>query len=105
MMKSRSVKLEQIDFGDCFEIAMRRERYPETVPFHLTRLLMNALEVSRIEGQYRNCCENVLRLLRDNNYQIMGLLETFIYAPLLQWTDQYSGKSDTKRSLVSASLR
>lgn len=34
-----------IDFGDCFEVAMQRERFPEKVPFRLTRMLVNALEV------------------------------------------------------------
>jgi hypothetical protein len=78
---------------------------PGEGPFRLTRLLANAPEVSRIERTYRHCCENVLRLLRDNDYQIMGLLESFIYDPLLQRNDPYSGKSGTKRSLFSGSLR
>lgn len=34
-----------IDFGDCFEVAMHREKFPETVPFRLTRMLTNAMEV------------------------------------------------------------
>jgi FKBP12-rapamycin complex-associated protein len=43
-------KILHIDFGDCFEVAMRRERFPETVPFRLTRMLVNAMEVSGVEG-------------------------------------------------------
>ena len=39
-------KILHIDFGDCFEVAMRREKFPETVPFRLTRMLVNAMEVS-----------------------------------------------------------
>lgn len=35
-----------IDFGDCFEVAMTREKYPEKIPFRLTRMLTNAMEVS-----------------------------------------------------------
>jgi FKBP12-rapamycin complex-associated protein len=34
-----------IDFGDCFEVAMERSKYPEKVPFRLTRMLVNAMEV------------------------------------------------------------
>jgi len=34
-----------IDFGDCFEVAMHREKYPEKIPFRLTRMLTNAMEV------------------------------------------------------------
>ena len=39
-------KVVHIDFGDCFEVAMHREKYPEKVPFRLTRMLVNAMEVS-----------------------------------------------------------
>ena len=42
-----------IDFGDCFEVAAYREKYPEKIPFRLTRMLLNALEVSGVEGNYR----------------------------------------------------
>ena len=35
-------KILHIDFGDRFEVAMRRE-IPETVPFRLTRMLVNAM--------------------------------------------------------------
>jgi FKBP12-rapamycin complex-associated protein len=38
-------KVIHIDFGDCFEVAMHREKYPERVPFRLTRMLTYAMEV------------------------------------------------------------
>ena len=48
-----SGRIVHIDFGDCFEVAMRRERFPEHVPFRLTRMLVNACGASRIEGPLR----------------------------------------------------
>jgi phosphatidylinositol kinase/protein kinase (PI-3 family) len=45
MLHRFSGKILHIDFGDCFEVAMRREKFPETVPFRLTRMLVNAMEV------------------------------------------------------------
>ena len=36
-----------IDFGDCFEVAQQREMFPERVPFRLTRMLINAMGVSK----------------------------------------------------------
>lgn len=39
-------KVAHIDFGDCFEVAMQREKYPERVPFRLTRMLRQAMEVN-----------------------------------------------------------
>jgi len=38
-------KVIHIDFGDCFEVAMHREKFPEKVPFRLTRMLTHAMEV------------------------------------------------------------
>jgi FKBP12-rapamycin complex-associated protein len=64
-----------IDFGDCFEVAMKREKYPERVPFRLTRMLTYAMEVSNIEGSFRITCEHVMRVLRANKDSVMAVLE------------------------------
>ena len=69
-----------IDFGDCFEVAMHREKYPERVPFRLTRMLTYAMEVSNIEGSYRTTCENVMRVLRQNKESVMAVLEAVSFA-------------------------
>lgn len=100
MMKSKSAKLVHIDFGDCFEVAMHRDNYPEKVPIRLTRLLVNALEVSKIEGTFRSCCENVMSLMRMNDESIMSLLEAFIYDPLLQWCDNKNDDQGTAVAIV-----
>ncbi|KAG5944989.1 hypothetical protein E4U53_006777 [Claviceps sorghi] len=68
-------KIIHIDFGDCFEIAMKRDKYPERVPFRLTRMLTYAMEVSNIEGSYRITCEHVMRVLRENKESVMAVLE------------------------------
>jgi FKBP12-rapamycin complex-associated protein len=68
-------KVVHIDFGDCFEIAMHREKYPERVPFRLTRMLTFAMEVSNIEGSYRITCEAVMRVIRENKDSLMAVLE------------------------------
>jgi len=78
-------KIVHIDFGDCFEVAMHREKYPERVPFRLTRMLTFAMEVSNIEGSYRTTCEHVMRLLRSNKESLMAVLEAFVHDPLLTW--------------------
>ncbi|KAI9797251.1 MAG: phosphatidylinositol kinase- protein kinase tor1 [Piccolia ochrophora] len=78
-------KVIHIDFGDCFEVAMHREKFPERVPFRLTRMLTYAMEVSNIEGSFRITCEAVMRVLRDNKESLMAVLEAFIHDPLLNW--------------------
>lgn len=45
LLERSSGKVVHIDFGDCFEVAMHREKFPEKVPFRLTRMLTHAMEV------------------------------------------------------------
>ena len=78
-------KVVHIDFGDCFEVAMHRERFPERIPFRLTRMLVKAMEVSGIEGNFRTTCEHVMRVLRANKESLMAVLEAFVYDPLINW--------------------
>ena len=64
---------------------MTRDRYSEKVPFRLTRMLINAMEVSGIEGSYRVTCELVMGALRANKDSVMAMLEAFVYDPLINW--------------------
>uniref|UniRef100_A0A0K2TDA5 Serine/threonine-protein kinase TOR n=2 Tax=Lepeophtheirus salmonis TaxID=72036 RepID=A0A0K2TDA5_LEPSM len=85
LLDRMSGKILHIDFGDCFEVAMTREKYPEKIPFRLTRMLINAMEVTGIEGTYRRTCESVMTVLRRNKDSLMAVLEAFVYDPLLNW--------------------
>ena len=57
---------------------MRREKFPETVPFRLTRMLVNAMEVSAVEGTFRSTCERVMSVLRTHRDSLMAMLEVRI---------------------------
>eukprot|EP00792_Barthelona_sp_PAP020_P008846 TRINITY_DN3253_c1_g1_i2.p1 TRINITY_DN3253_c1_g1~~TRINITY_DN3253_c1_g1_i2.p1 ORF type:complete len:2404 (+),score=519.61 TRINITY_DN3253_c1_g1_i2:42-7253(+) len=85
MLDKHTGQIFHCDYGDCFEVAMLRSRYPEKVPFRLTRMLIQALEVSGIEGTFRCTGEMVLGLIREERETMMALLETFIYDPLINW--------------------
>lgn len=85
MLDRMSGKILHIDFGDCFEVAMTREKFPEKIPFRLTRMLINAMEVTGIEGTYRRTCESVMSVLHRNKDSVMAVLEAFVYDPLLNW--------------------
>ncbi|KAH1267835.1 Serine/threonine-protein kinase TOR [Glycine max] len=78
-------KILHIDFGDCFEASMNREKFPEKVPFRLTRMLVKAMEVSGIEGNFRSTCENVMQVLRTNKDSVMAMMEAFVHDPLINW--------------------
>ncbi|GFS18339.1 serine/threonine-protein kinase mTOR [Elysia marginata] len=85
MLDRLSGKIIHIDFGDCFEVAMVRDKYPEKIPFRLTRMLINAMEVTGIEGNYLMTCQKVMSVLRENKESLMAVLEAFVYDPLLSW--------------------
>ncbi|CAL0314575.1 unnamed protein product [Lupinus luteus] len=85
MLHRFSGKILHIDFGDCFEASMNREKFPEKVPFRLTRMLEKAMEVSGIEGNFRSTCENVMQVLRTNKDSVMAMMEAFVHDPLINW--------------------
>ena len=80
-----SGKVVHIDFGDCFESTQIRSKFPEKVPFRLTRMLTSAMEVSGIEGTFRSTSEIVMGVLHDNRDSVQAMLEAFQYDPLVSW--------------------
>ena len=48
MIERNTGQVIHIDFGDCFEVAMHRDKFPEKIPFRLTRMLTNAMEVRKM---------------------------------------------------------
>ncbi|CAF1333937.1 unnamed protein product, partial [Adineta ricciae] len=102
MLDRASGKVVHIDFGDCFEVAMTREKFPEKIPFRLTRMLRKAMEVTGIDGTFRMTCEHVMDVLRKNRDSLMAVLEAFVHDPLLNWrllekstNEQAAGASGT----------
>ena len=85
MLDRISGKVIHIDFGDCFEVAMKREKFPEKVPFRLTRMLIKALEIGGIEGAYRITCENVMRVVREHKDSLNVILAAFVHDPLISF--------------------
>ncbi|PHJ24453.1 target of rapamycin [Cystoisospora suis] len=70
-----SGRVAHIDFSDCFEVAAHRKKFPERVPFRLTRMIVGALESGGVEGAFRATCEQVMALLRYNRDAIIAMLE------------------------------
>lgn len=62
MIERYSGRIVHIDFGDCFEVAQHRDKYPERVPFRLTRLLIGAMEVSSWTSSLPNLVERLVAL-------------------------------------------
>jgi serine-protein kinase ATM len=65
-----------IDFGIVFEQGKTLST-PETVPFRLTRDMVDGLGITGVDGLFKNCCEDTLRCLRrpDNAAALATLAE------------------------------
>lgn len=85
MIKRKEGTVVHIDYGDCFEVAVLRDKFPEKVPFRLTRMLQNAMGSAGIHGLFRETCEDVMKVLRDNRDSLLSVLETFVHDPILSW--------------------
>lgn len=53
---------------------MKRDNFPEKMPFRLTRMMIKAMEAGKIEGTYRHTCEDVMRLLRESKDSLMAIM-------------------------------
>eukprot|EP01126_Amoeba_proteus_P004016 TRINITY_DN11373_c0_g1_i3.p1 TRINITY_DN11373_c0_g1~~TRINITY_DN11373_c0_g1_i3.p1 ORF type:complete len:643 (-),score=134.11 TRINITY_DN11373_c0_g1_i3:248-2176(-) len=103
MIERHTGHVVHIDFGDCFEVAMLREKAPEKVPFRLTRLCVKAMEVSGIEGNFRTTCELVMSCLRCNRDSLMAVLEAFVHDPLITWRlVEVGGAEDNPEARIPA---
>lgn len=105
MLDRVSGKVVHIDFGDCFEVAMHRDKFPETIPFRLTRMLVRAMEVSGIEGTFRRTCEAVLRVLRQHADGLRAVLDAFVHDPLISWGLLVQDEPDDASPVPSPSPR
>ena len=100
MLKNDTFHIVHIDFGDCWEVAMKREKFPERIPFRATRMLIKAMEGCGVEGNFRSTCESVMSVLRENRESVLTVLEAFVHDPLLHWrlfTEEDFKKGDGAR--------
>lgn len=58
---------------------------PEVVPFRLTRDIEVAMGISGVEGVMRRCCEQTMKVLREQKEVIVTLLQVLLYDPLFTW--------------------
>lgn len=74
-----------IDFGVAFDQG-KLLPIPELVPFRLTRDIVDAMGLHGVEGVYRRCCQETLRVMREGASVIETVLQVFKYDPLYDWT-------------------
>ncbi|CAD6915051.1 unnamed protein product [Tilletia laevis] len=84
LMDEGSGEIVHIDFGIVFEQG-KFLPIPELVPFRLTRDLVDGMGIFGVEGSFRRCCQETLRVMRDGADTIKTVLEVFKYDPLFEW--------------------
>ena len=80
-----TAELIHIDLGVAFEQGKILPT-PETIPFRLSRDIIDGFGPSGVEGTFRRSCETTLNTLRANKEGIMTILEVLIYDPLYNWS-------------------
>uniref|UniRef100_A0A182NB03 Serine/threonine-protein kinase ATM n=1 Tax=Anopheles dirus TaxID=7168 RepID=A0A182NB03_9DIPT len=84
-----------IDFGIAFEMGKNLPT-PETIPFRLTRDIVDGMGISGVEGVFKTSCEKTLEVLRKSETVISTILEVLLYDPLYSW-NVLSNKKATRR--------
>ncbi|KAK6458178.1 phosphatidylinositol kinase [Scheffersomyces xylosifermentans] len=74
-----------IDLGVAFDQG-KRLPIPETVPFRLTRDIVDGFGSTGVEGVFKKSCEHTFRVLRSNKDHILSILEVLRWDPLYSWS-------------------
>ncbi|XP_062510724.1 serine-protein kinase ATM-like isoform X2 [Corticium candelabrum] len=85
LIDRNTAEVIHIDFGVAFEQG-RALPTPETVPFRLTRDLVDGMGVTGVEGIFRRACEETLIVMRGNVEAVLTILEVLLHDPLYDWS-------------------
>lgn len=84
LLDSNSGEVVHIDLGIAFDQG-KLLRIPETVPFRLTRDIVDGMGITGVEGIFRRCSEFTLEVLRNEIEHITTILNVLRYDPLYSW--------------------
>ena len=74
-----------IDLGVAFDQG-KQLPIPETVPFRLTRDIVDGFGITGTRGVFSKACEQTFRILRDHREHILAILDVLRWDPLYSWT-------------------
>ncbi|XQJ30873.1 phosphatidylinositol 3-kinase, putative [Leishmania guyanensis] len=98
LISMSSGKIVHIDFGDSFDVGRLRHVLPETIPFRLTRMLTNGMEVFGVDGVFRASATRTQTTLHKNRDSIMALLSAFVHDPIVQYKGKMKNIMEKSRS-------
>ncbi|KAF6332533.1 ATM serine/threonine kinase [Rhinolophus ferrumequinum] len=85
LINEKSAELVHIDLGVAFEQGKILPT-PETVPFRLTRDIVDGMGITGVEGVFRRCCEKTMEVMRNSQETLLTIVEVLLYDPLFDWT-------------------
>ncbi|CAH1399622.1 unnamed protein product [Nezara viridula] len=103
LIDNETAEVIHIDFGISFELG-RILPTPETVPFRLTRDIEDGMGITGVEGAFRKCCEETLRVLRKKSEPILTTLEALLYDPLYSWSVKKPRSEQSQQSIPDISM-
>ncbi|XP_038177673.1 serine-protein kinase ATM isoform X1 [Arvicola amphibius] len=85
LINEQSAELVHIDLGVAFEQGKILPT-PETVPFRLSRDIVDGMGITGVEGVFRRCCEKTMEVMRSSRETLLTIVEVLLYDPLFDWT-------------------
>eukprot|EP00117_Sycon_ciliatum_P033907 scpid11421/ scgid25987/ Serine-protein kinase ATM; Ataxia telangiectasia mutated homolog len=85
LIDRRTAEVIHIDLGVAFEQGKALPT-PETIPFRLTRDIVDGMGLSGTEGMFRRCSEATLQLMKQSCEELLTIVQVLLYDPLYQWT-------------------
>ncbi|XP_068601356.1 serine-protein kinase ATM [Brachionichthys hirsutus] len=85
LIDEQTAELIHIDLGVAFEQGKILPT-PETVPFRLSRDIVDGMGITGVEGVFRRCCEKTMGVMRNAQEALLTIVEVLLYDPLFDWT-------------------
>ncbi|KAM4566592.1 serine-protein kinase ATM isoform 3-T3 [Odontesthes bonariensis] len=85
LIDEQTAELVHIDLGVAFEQGKILPT-PETVPFRLSRDIVDGMGITGVEGVFRRCCEKTMEVMRSSQEAVVTIVEVLLYDPLFDWT-------------------
>ncbi|XP_078023307.1 serine-protein kinase ATM isoform X1 [Epinephelus lanceolatus] len=85
LVDEQTAELVHIDLGVAFEQGKILPT-PETVPFRLSRDIVDGMGITGVEGVFRRCCEKTMEVMRSSEEALLTIVEVLLYDPLFDWT-------------------
>ena len=98
LLDKTSAEMIYIDLGVAFEQG-KCLKTPETVPFRLTRDVVDGFGACGVEGIMRKCSEETLRVLRANKNALTTVVAVLVHDPILKWAVSPERAAERQREM------